>query len=268
MQEPCGSHLLLIPTFNTGPKLMETVRNALQHWAPVWVVVDGSTDGSDQALESLLPEYGGALRILRLPKNSGKGSAVFFGLEKALAVGYTHVLSMDADGQHATACIAPFMEVSKKNPDAVVLGLPQFDDSAPLIRLRGRRIANWWARFVSQADIGDCLFGFRVYPARPLYEVMKRIHWARRFDFDPEVAVRLVWRGHPPLNVPAPCKYLTKAEGGISHFNYYRDNVLLTWMFTRLLLGAILRLPTLLSRRFRGESSLRGFATRPMPAGK
>lgn len=266
MQEPSGSHLLLIPTFNTGPKLMETVRNALQHWAPVWVVVDGSTDGSDKALESLLPEYGNALRILRLPENAGKGAAVFFGIEKALEEGYTHVLSMDADGQHACDCIASFMEVSRKNPQSVVLGLPQFDDSAPLIRLRGRRIANWWARFVSQSDIGDCLFGFRVYPARSLYEVMRRTRWARRFDFDPEVAVRLVWRGNPPLNVPAPCWYLTKAEGGISHFNYYRDNVLLTWMFTRLLFGAILRLPILISRRLKGEASLRGFAARPATA--
>lgn len=268
MLERCRSHLLLIPTFNTGPKLVETVRDALPHWSPVWVVVDGSTDGSDLVLEQEMADRGDDLRILRLSKNGGKGSAIFHGVEQALAEGYTHVLTMDADGQHDTSCIGVFMQQSQKNPQALVLGLPQFDDSAPLIRLRGRRVANWWARFESQADIGDCLFGFRVYPARALYEVMSRTRWARRFDFDPEVAVRLAWKGHVPLNVPAPCRYLTTAEGGISHFNYYRDNVFLAWMFARLLVGAMLRLPILLGRRLSGVSALKGFATRPVVAGK
>jgi glycosyltransferase involved in cell wall biosynthesis len=256
MRERSQSHLLLIPSYNTGGKLVETVKDALAHWAPVWVVVDGSTDGSDAAVEALLPEYGEDLRLLRLSKNSGKGTAVLHGVEEALKSGFTHVLTMDADGQHASGYISTFMQASRKNPQALVLGLPQFDDTAPLIRLRGRRIANWWARLESQSNLGDCLFGFRVYPARSLYEVMQKTRWARRFDFDPEVAIRLIWRGHPPMNVPAPCRYLTVDEGGVSHFNYYRDNVLLTWMFTRLLLGAMLRLPWLLARRLGGGGQL------------
>ena len=66
---------------------------------------------------------------------------------------------------------------------------------------------------------------------------------ARGFDFDPEIAVRLVWNGVPTINIPAPCRYLTKADGGVSHFNYLRDNVLLTWMHTRLFFNFLARLP-------------------------
>jgi glycosyltransferase involved in cell wall biosynthesis len=254
MPERSRTHLLLIPTYNTGPKLAETVRGALEAWSPVWVVVDGSTDGSDKVLDGLVQQHPEDLRVLRLPVNSGKGSAVLHGVKEALPLGFTHVLTMDADGQHSAPHIVRFMEASQQHPESVVLGLPQFDASAPTIRLRGRRIANWWARVETQSDIGDCLFGFRVYPAEPLRAVMEKTMWARRFDFDPEVAMRLIWRGHPPLNVPAPCRYFTKAEGGVSHFNYYRDNVLLTWMFTRLFFGGLLRLPVLLRRRLRGKA--------------
>lgn len=255
MPERSRTHLLLIPSYNTGPKLMETVHGAMEVWSPVWVVVDGSTDGSDKALDELAQQHPEDLRIFRLPVNAGKGSAVLEGVKEALSLGFTHVLTMDADGQHPATHIVPFMEASQKHPEAVILGLPQFDASAPTIRLRGRKIANWWARLETQSDIGDCLFGFRVYPAGPLRAVMEKTMWARRFDFDPEVAMRLIWRGHPPVNVPAPCRYFTKSEGGVSHFNYYRDNVLLTWMFTRLFFGGLLRLPVLIQRRLRVKAS-------------
>ena len=130
---------------------------------------------------------------------------------------------------------------------SMILGLPVFDSSAPLLRLRGRKISNALANFETLwGGIGDVLFGFRVYPIAPLREVMERRRWMRRFDFDPEVAVRLCWRGVTPINVPAPVRYLRPEEGGVSHFNYVRDNVLLTWMNLRLLAELVLRLPILL----------------------
>jgi hypothetical protein len=64
----------------------------------------------------------------------------------------------------------------------------------------------------------------------------------RRFDFDPEAAVRLSWAGVRAINLPTPVRYLTPAEGGVSHFRYLRDNALLTWMHLRLVAGALGRL--------------------------
>ena len=93
------------------------------------------------------------------------------------------------------------------------------------------------------------MYGFRVYPIAPLARVMRGQRWMRRFDFDPEAAVRLSWAGVPAINVAASVRYLSAEEGGVSHFNYLRDNVLLTWMHTRLFIGFVLRIPWLLRRR-------------------
>lgn len=249
MSRPSHSHLVVIPSYNTGAKVVETVREARRYWQPVWVVVDGSTDGSAGALHALAQEDAG-VRVLALPCNQGKGAAVLHGMREAAAAGYTHVLTMDADGQHPPEKIPEFMAASIARPEAMILGLPVFDASAPSIRLRGRKISNALANFQTLWNgIGDALFGFRVYPIAPLQDTMQRTIWMRRFDFDPEAAVRLCWRGVPPINVPAPVKYLRADEGGVSHFNYVRDNILLTGMNLRLLVGFVLRLPRLLWRK-------------------
>lgn len=243
------THLVLIPSYNPGEKVYETVRGARRYWAPVWVVVDGSTDGSAECLQAMAAEDA-ALRVIVLPRNSGKGAAVLHGIEHATQAGYTHVLTMDSDGQHPPERIPAFMAESARQPTAMILGVPVFDVSAPALRVKGRRVSNWWANLETLwTGIGDSLFGFRVYPVRPLIEVMRAQRWMRRFDFDPEAVVRLCWRGVMPVNLPAPVRYYDAAQGGVSHFRYLRDNALLTWMHLRLFTGFVLRLPLLLARR-------------------
>ena len=251
MTTPSTSHLVLIPSYNTGATVFTTVREARRFWQPVWVVVDGSTDGTGETLK-IMADADPGLKVFLLPRNQGKGAAVLHGLRAAAEAGFTHALTMDADGQHPAGKIPEFMAVSQAHPDAVILGRPVFDASAPALRVGGRRISNWWANLETLwQGIGDSLFGFRVYPIAPLQAVMRKQRWMRRFDFDPEAAVRLCWRGIRPINVAAPVKYLLPEEGGVSHFNYVRDNVLLTWMHTRLLFGFVLRLPLLLGRKLR-----------------
>ena len=244
-----STHLVLIPSYNAGAKAVETARAARAHWCPVWVVVDGSTDGSTEGLRAMAATDSG-LRLFVLPANAGKGAAVLHGLQAAHDAGFTHALTMDSDGQHPAALIASFMQASIARPDAMVLGRPVFDASAPLLRVRGRRISNGWTNLETLgAGIADSLYGFRVYPVEDLIAVMRRQPWMRRFDFDTEAVVRLAWRGVKPVNLDAPVKYLSAEEGGVSHFRYGRDNVLLTWMHLRLMLEFVLRLPVLLWRR-------------------
>jgi glycosyltransferase involved in cell wall biosynthesis len=239
----------LIPSYNPGRKVFDTVRGAREYWNPVWVVVDGSTDGTADTLQEMARQDPG-LRVLIRARNGGKGAAVLDGLREAQAAGYTHVLAMDSDGQHPPERIPDFMAASAAAPQAMVLGEPVFDASAPSIRVKGRKVSNWWTNLETLwAGIHDSLFGFRVYPIAPLLSVMQRSLWMRRFDFDVEAVVRLSWRGVPAVNLRAPVRYFTRAEGGVSHFNYWRDNVLLTSMHTRLFFGFILRLPLLLARR-------------------
>lgn len=247
------THLVLIPSYNPGAKVFETIRAARQYWNPVWVVVDGSNDGSTEGL-LVMAEQDPCLRVIVLPHNQGKGAAVLHGLDQAAAAGFSHILTMDSDGQHPAECIPAFMAESTAQPTAMILGVPVFDASAPSLRVQGRRVSNWWANLETLwAGIGDSLFGFRVYPVEPLRQVMRGQTWMpqlwmRHFDFDPESVVRLCWRGVKPINLPAPVRYYSANEGGVSHFRYLRDNVLLTWMHTRLFIGFVLRLPVLLIR--------------------
>ncbi|MEJ8859688.1 glycosyltransferase family 2 protein [Variovorax robiniae] len=246
------THLVLIPSYNTGERLFSTVSEARAQWTPVWVVIDGSTDGTGERLARLAANDPG-LKVLQLPVNQGKGAAVLHGLRKAREAGFTHALTMDSDGQHPADLIPAFMQASIARPETMVLGRPVFDASAPLLRVRGRRVSNSWTQLETLfAGIGDSLYGFRVYPVDSLIHVMARQPWMRRFDFDTEAVVRLAWRGVKPVNIDAPVKYLTAAEGGVSHFRYGRDNVLLTWMHTRLMVEFVLRLPWLLVKRVLG----------------
>jgi len=243
------THLVLIPSYNPGRKVYETVRAARRFWTPVWVIVDGSTDGSAEELQHMAASDPG-LSIITLARNAGKGSAMLRGLDRAAELGYTHALSMDSDGQHPADLIPAFMAASMQAPDCMILGRPVFDASAPALRVNGRKVSNWWANLETLwSGIGDSLYGFRVYPIEPLRQVMHRQRFMRRFDFDPEAVVRMCWRGVKPVNLPAPVRYFTAAEGGVSHFNYLRDNALLTWMHARLFFGFALRLPLLVARK-------------------
>ncbi|MDP3071822.1 MAG: glycosyltransferase family 2 protein [Opitutaceae bacterium] len=237
---PSATHLVLIPSYNPGPRLAATVAAALAHWTLVWIVDDGSTDGSASGVARAYAADSRVRVIVRL-KNGGKGAAVATGVEAALAAGFTHVLTLDADGQHPVDHIGPFMAASQAQPAALVLGRPLFGPEVPLERLHGRKLSVGLARFeILGAGIDDPLFGFRVYPAAALRAALASTRRARGFDFDPEVAVRMFWAGVPTVNLPAPCRYFAKDEGGVSHFNYLRDNLKLIWLHTRLIVQLLL----------------------------
>jgi len=251
---PSPTHLVIIPSYNTGAKLVETVRQSLACWQPVWVVVDGSTDGSASALAKI----GGAgtgLRVFSLDQNSGKGAAVLHALLAADREGFTHALVLDADGQHASSDISRFMQASQKNPAAMILGVPQFAADAPASRRHGRRVGNWWANLETfWGGIEDSLFGFRVYPVRESVRILQGVRGARRFDFDTELAVRLFWAGVPPVNLATPVKYFKPAEGGTSHFHYVRDNLLLIRRHTLLVLEMLPQLRRIWRLRQRAKN--------------
>lgn len=249
--------VVLIPSYNTGRLLADTVKHALEHWNEVLVVIDGSTDGSEKAVESMQSAHPG-LRLIKQPRNRGKGAAVLRGAASAAGEGFTHILTMDADGQHPPDWIPKFIDLAQSHPEAVLFGTPVFGSEAPRLRVQGRRVSNAWSNLETLGwGIGDSLFGMRVYPVQALLRAFRGTLFARRFDFDTEIAVRVCWQGVPALNVPTPVRYLTAEEGGVSQFRYFRDNAVLTWMHTRLFFGFVLRLPLLLRRVTGGGNPLK-----------
>ena len=132
--------LVLLPSYNSGPRLLSTIHEARAMWEHVWVCVDGSTDGSDIHAEESAPE---GTRFLRMPRNLGKGGAFLESLRIADREGFTHVLLMDSDGQHPADMIPRFMELSRNHPTACICGVPKFGPDAPLERVKGRFAGNF-----------------------------------------------------------------------------------------------------------------------------
>jgi glycosyltransferase involved in cell wall biosynthesis len=240
--------LVLIPSYNTGRLLADTVKHALERWNEVLVVMDGSTDGSEAAVEALQPSHPG-LRLIKQPRNQGKGAAVLRGTEFAAAEGFTHVLTMDADGQHPAEWIPKFIELAESHPEAVLFGKPVFGPEAPQLRVQGRRISNSWAALETLGwGIGDSLFGMRVYPAQALLNAFRGTFFARRFDFDTEIGRARVLAGHASAEGAHTGALPHRRGRRRLQFRYFRDNAVLTWMHTRLFFGFVFRLPLLLWR--------------------
>jgi glycosyltransferase involved in cell wall biosynthesis len=239
---PC----LLIPIYNHGAAIADVVASLESLGLPCLVVDDGSHAATRRELDRLDEKYGW-LEVAHLARNGGRGVALRAGYRLALQRGMTHVLQLDADGQHDAADAPRMLQAARERPDAVILGTPIFDDSAPLARLYGRKLSQAlvWLETLSFA-IHDPLCGFRCFPLEPTVALLDRVGLGDRMDFDPELVVRLHWSGMPIVNVPTKVIY---PKGGLSNFRLVHDNALITWLHVRLVLGGVVRMPWLLARR-------------------
>lgn len=237
--------VVLIPTYNNPLTIRKVVEEVRKHCQQVLVV----DDGSDEPAQGLIAELASdeLARSVRRKNNGGKGAAVQTGLEEAERLGYTHALQVDADGQHTLQDIPRFLAAAEQNPDALILGEPVFDRTIPKSRLYGRAITTFWTRIETWGrTIRDPMCGFRVYP---LTHAAHSGTQGRAMDFDPEIAVRLVWKGVPVIHEPTQVRYISKAQGGVSHFRIFADNVLISWMHTRLFVLSLFYGPRILIRR-------------------
>jgi glycosyltransferase involved in cell wall biosynthesis len=243
---------VVVPVFNHEhalPQLVEALRTAE---LTCWLVDDGSGPACAQLIERLTAENPQWLRRLRLPRNEGKGAAVFAGLRAALAEGFTHAVQIDADLQHQPSRIRDFIAAAEREPNAVINGVPQYDATVPAARLHGRRITTVlvWLNTLS-FKIADAMCGFRLYPIAPAVAIDDSVRIGRRMEFDTEIIVRLFWAGVPVVNLPTPVTY---PVDGVSHFRMVRDNLRITRLHFALFGGMLLRLPRLLPRRLAGKA--------------
>jgi glycosyltransferase involved in cell wall biosynthesis len=229
----------LVPTYD-NPLTLRGVVESVRRYVDVVVVVDDGSGPEGRSVVEALARESLAQTVVRA-KNGGKGAAVKAGFARARALGCTHAIQLDADGQHAADDVPRFLEVARSNPGALILGTPVFDATAPRSRLWGRKISQMWCAIETFGRvIADPLCGFRVYP---LDLALRARAWGNAMDFDPEIAVRMVWAGAKVINLPTRVRYLSSHEGGVSHFRMGRDNLLISWMHTRMVVGAIVRAP-------------------------
>lgn len=227
----------IIPTYDNPATIAKVAARVKEYLPDVLVVDDGSAAAGHEAVAAL--GASGVATVHFRERNGGKGAAVLSGLELARELGFSHALQIDADGQHDTADIPRLLEASRSNPDALVLGQPVFDETAPKSRKRARKITHVLCAIeAGSLGLGDPLCGFRVYPIAASLAARAR---GRKMDFDPEVAVKLWWARTPIVHVQVKVRYLTAAEGGVSHYQLVRDTGRIAWMHVRLCTWAALR---------------------------
>ena len=229
----------IIPTFD-NPQTIRRVVEAVRELVPEVIVID---DGSGPEGRQQVARLGQdkLAQVVHRRENGGKGAAVKTGLLEARRLGFTHAMQIDADGQHDLADVFRFLEAAEKSPASLVLGQPLFDASAPAGRRFGRKITVFWTTLeIGSRAIVDPMCGFSNYPNDAA--IAASVGTGDHMDFDIEIAVRLAWSGVPIINLPTRVRYPRADEGGVSHFHMLWDNLRISWMHTRLVILAILRL--------------------------
>ena len=236
----------VIPTHNHFEALSPIVASLRGAALEVIVIDDASPEPAKSTIAALHAPHNG-IEIIRLAINGGKGAAVTAGLYRARDRGFTHALQIDADGQHDLTALSKLISAAEAHPEALISARPIYDGSVPLGRKFGRWMTHVWVWIETLSTrITDSMCGFRVYPLEAALAVLDRESVGKRMDFDPEIMVRMFWRGTPVLQLPVRVIY---PENNTSNFRMLRDNVLISWMHTRLVFEMIFRLPSILYHR-------------------
>ena len=243
MFKPC----VVVPVYNHEGAIGAVLAGLLRHEVPCILVDDGSSAACAEVLDALASQHPQRVTLVRLARNQGKGVAVLRGFERAAQLGHSHVLQIDADGQHDTADVPRFLAQAEAYPAAIIAGHPVYDESVPKARLYGRYATHVWVWINTLSfDIKDSMCGFRVYPVAPVNVLAARCPIGARMNFDTDILVRLFWDGLQVVNLPTRVCY---PADGVSHFRMWSDNVRITWMHTKLFFGMLPRIPRLLARK-------------------
>lgn len=231
--------LVLVPVFNHARSLRAVVRGILAQHPDVLVVDDGCTDMPPE-ITGEHPLYGLPASYLRLPENRGKGAAVMAGATEARRMGMTHILTIDADGQHDPADIPAFIQAATEAPMALFVGERDFNvPNVPASSRFGRSFSNFWYKVHTGEETRDVQSGFRLYPLTLLELIRCR---ETRYSFETEILVRASWSGFAVRNIPIKVYYPPRQER-VSHFQPLMDNVRISLLNTRLTIRSIMPIP-------------------------
>jgi uncharacterized protein (DUF2062 family) len=228
----------VIPHYNHFATVLAVASGARRHLPDVLVVDDGST-GIPEDFSARLAALD--VKLLRHDRNLGKGAALLTAARALRAEGVTHMIALDADGQHDPGDLPRFVSEIAAHPDAVIIGCRDFAhaENVPGSSRFGRNFSNFWCRLETGVKCADTQSGYRAYPVAGLTAL--RFH-CRRYNFEIEALVKLLWSGYDLRELEIPVRYPPRGER-ISHFDPWKDNLRLTLLHSCLVTRQLLPLP-------------------------
>lgn len=246
--------LLVIPTYNNRSTLRQVVEGSLKTGLTILVVNDGSTDSGPDTIADLKVEQ------LNLPKNKGKGVAIQAAAKWAQENHFSHIITMDADGQHSPSNVSKFVEKIKKNPSSIILGARDFDSTdAPESSKFGRKFSNFWVRISTGISVTDSQSGFRAYPVDAIRRIRCLSH---RYNYEVEILVKGIWAGLTVQSVNIAVNYNSKSIE-TSHFRPFVDNTRISLTYTYLVIRNLFPLPHRILYGLKPKERIKSFFMNP-----
>lgn len=209
----------VIPTYQNAKTLLKVVADVHRVVDTVFVVDDGSNDGTaallDKATGNERPE-----KVLTHPKNCGKGAALKTGLTYARQQGFRYAVTVDADGQHRADDIPALLKAVEEEPDALAIGSRGLQhENMPAKSTFANRFSNFWFALQTLQRLPDTQSGLRVYPLRCLHG----LRWmSARYEAELTLLVFSAWAGVKLLPVPVSVYYPPRDQR-VTHFRPGRD---------------------------------------------
>ncbi len=220
---------VLVPVYNHALTVGQVARAARRYY-PVVVVDDGSTDGTAAVLAAD-PEC----EVVTLPLNQGKGAALEAGFARAAELGFTHAITIDADGQHPVNEIPLLAEACRRQPEAMIIGVRDLKAAgAPFPRRFSNGLSTFWFRRETGVPLTDTQCGFRCYPIESTRKLRIR---SPRYAWELEIMVRAAWAGIPLVAQPVGVDYAAPTSR-MSHFDPWRDFLQISRLHSRLAMQA------------------------------
>lgn len=234
--DPSGfACIVVIPAHNEALTIREIAAAARTHADRVMVISDGSTDATVTCLDGL------DIDVIDHADNQGKGPRLAEGLDRADAAGQTHVLTMDADGQHLAEDIPAFLAAARENPDALVLGDRMGDGTKmPQGRARSIGFGDFFITWATGRRMRDGQCGMRVYPVALWRALRLGPRERQHFVFETAVLLHAAAAGAQFVRVPIAARYGDVVKRP-SHFHPALDSWRIAGAVARFILCGWLR---------------------------
>jgi uncharacterized protein (DUF2062 family) len=216
---------VVVPVYNHALTVGRVAREA-QAVFPVIAINDGSTDDTSRVLAEIKD-----IVLITLPQNQGKGAALRTGFAEAEKRGFTHAITIDADGQHSTAALPEFADACRRHPEALLVGVRDLHRAgASWSRRFTNNLSTFWFRVETGVPLTDTQCGYRCYPLAAINRLRVR---TQRYAYELEVMVKAAWAGIPLLARPVSADYAAPTSR-LSHFHPWRDMAQISRLHSRL----------------------------------